>query len=392
MPAEMFPTLLAVSTAAPGAPIAQTDIWDEFYAAVFAGVPNARRLFVEANTVERRHLNWDPRTAFRDGFPPVGPRVEAWEQCALDLGRRTLPAVLAGRDRSKVGTFVMVSSTGYVCPGPDSQLVAELGLRPDVRRVFVGHMGCYAALVGLRAALDALAARPDELVLLTCVEVTSAHLRGEATREQAVVHGLFGDACASVLLGAVPGHTGPEAGPTPAPIAAAVPAGPITPGGPVDGPDSGAVAVAIGARVLATRTEVVPDTAEHMSIRIHEEGFRLRLSPAIPSLIRAGTPGFVDRLLAGTGLSPGDIRHWVLHPGGPRIIDAVGDAFGLTDAQLRPSRETLRDYGNCSSVTVLLALRRLMSGEAGEPPSAGDNAILIAFGPGLTTEAALVRF
>ncbi|MBL7488347.1 type III polyketide synthase [Frankia sp. AgW1.1] len=386
MPAEMFPALLAVSTAAPGAPIAQTDIWDEFYAAVFADVPNARRLFVEANTVERRHLNWDPRTAFRDGVPPVGPRVEAWEQCALDLGRRTLPAVLAGRDRSKVGTFVMVTSTGYACPGPDSQLVAELGLRPDVRRVFVGHMGCYAALVGLRAALDALAARPDEQVLLTCVEVTSAHLRGEATREQAVDHGLFGDACASVLLGAVQGDTGPVAGPTPVPTAAAGPAG------PADGPDLGGVAVAIGARVLATRTEVVPDTAEHMSIRIHEEGFRLRLSPAIPSLIRASTPGFVDRLLAGTGLTPGDIRHWVLHPGGPRIIDAVGDAFGLTDAQLRPSRETLRDYGNCSSVTVLLALRRLMSGDAGQRPAPGDYALLMAFGPGLTTEAALVRF
>lgn len=309
MPAEMLPALLAVSAAAPGAPIAQTDIWDDFYASVFAAVPHARRLFVEANTVERRHLNWDPRTAFADGFPPVGPRVDAWERCALDLGRRTLPAVLAGQDRARVGTFIMVSSTGYACPGPDSRLVAELGLRPDVRRVFIGHMGCYAALVGLRAAADALAARPDELVLLTCVEVTSAHLRAEASREQAVVHGLFGDACASVLLGAVPGDLGPAA--------AQIDPMEDGPARPADGPDAGDVSVPVGARVLATRTEVAPGTAEHMSIRIHEDGFRLRLSPAIPSLVRAGTPGFVDRLLAGTGVGLGDIRHWVLHPGGP---------------------------------------------------------------------------
>lgn len=379
----MFPEMLAVSTAAPGAPLAQTDIWDTFYASVFADIPNARRLFVEANTVERRHLNWDPRTAFRDGFPPVGPRVDAWERCALDLGRRTLPAVLAGQDRARVGTFIMVSSTGYACPGPDSQLVAELGLRPDVRRVFVGHMGCYAALVGLRAALDALAARPDELVLLTCVEVTSAHLRAEATREQAVVHGLFGDACASVLLGAGADRAGdapdrPAALPGDAAVA--------------DDGAPGDEAVPVGARLLATRTEVTPGTAEHMSIRIHEDAFHLALSPAIPALVRAGTPGFVDRLLAGTGLGVEDIRHWVLHPGGPRIVDAVGDAFGLSEAQLRPSRETLRDYGNCSSVTVLLALRRLMSGSAGERPAPGDHGLLLAFGPGLTTEAALVRF
>jgi predicted naringenin-chalcone synthase len=386
----MFPEMLAVSTAAPGAPLAQTDIWDTFYASVFADVPHARRLFVEANTVERRHLNWDPRTAFRDGFPPVGPRVDAWERCALDLGRRTLPAVLAGRDRTRVGTFIMVSSTGYACPGPDSQLVAELGLRPDVRRVFVGHMGCYAALVGVRAALDALAARPDELVLLTCVEVTSAHLRAEATREQAVVHGLFGDACASVLLGARAGADGVSGDPG----RPAVPpgSGSAPPGDGSEERVRGDEAVPIGARVLATRTEVTPGTAEHMSIRIHEDAFHLALSPAIPALVRAGTPGFVDRLLAGTGLGAEDILHWVLHPGGPRIVDAVGDAFGLSDAQLRPSRETLRDYGNCSSVTVLLALRRLMSGSAGERPAPGDYGVLLAFGPGLTTEAALVRF
>ncbi|ONH29509.1 stilbene synthase [Pseudofrankia asymbiotica] len=330
--------MLAVSAAAPGEPIAQTDIWDDFYAAVFDGVPDAHRLFVEANTVARRHLNWDPRTAFRDGFPAVGARVDAWERCAVELGRRTLPAVLAGQDRSKVGTFVMVSTTGYACPGPDSQLVAELGLRQDVRRVSVGHMGCYAALVGLRAAIDALTARPDELVLLTCVEVISAHFRSEPTREQAVTHGLFGDACASVLLGAVPDGDDLPAAPT-CPANPAGAAGdpvaardPVATSVPAAAGDPGDAAVSVGARVLATRTEVAPGTAEHMSIRVHEDGFHLRLSPAIPSLLRESTPGFVDRLLAGTGLGVGDIRHWVMHPGGPKIVDKVGAVFGLSEA------------------------------------------------------------
>jgi predicted naringenin-chalcone synthase len=377
--------MLSVSAAAPGAPIPQADVWDGFYAQVFEAVPDARRLFVEANTVVRRHLNWDPRTAFQHGFPPVGARVDAWERCAVELGRRTLPAVLAGQDRSKVGTFIMVSTTGYACPGPDSQLVAELGLRQDVRRVFVGHMGCYAALVGLRAAIDALAARPDELVLLTCVEITSAHFRAEATREQAVVHGVFGDACASVLLGAVPDGRDLSAPPGVPPSAA-------DPGVPPFSADPGDAAVAVGARVVATRTEVSPGTADQMTIRVREDGFHLRLSPAIPSLLRESAPGFVDRLLAGTGVEVGDIRHWVMHPGGPRIVDKVGAAFGLSDQQLRPSRQALRDYGNCSSATVLLALRQLLTGNVHERPAPGDHAILIAFGPGLTTEAALLRF
>jgi len=391
MPVGTSPAILAVSTAEPGPPLSQTDIWDGFYAAVFAGVPDARRLFVEANTVERRHLYWDPRTAFRDGFPQVGPRVDAWERCAVELGRRTLSAVLAGRDGAKVGTFIMVSTTGYACPGPDSRLVAELGLRQDVRRVFVGHMGCYAALVGLRAAIDALAARPDELVLLTCVEVTSAHLRGEATREQAVVHGLFGDACASLLLGTVSAEAG-NSTIRPADAMLAFATVPVDARVPADTAVPVDAAVPVGARVLRTRTEVVPDTAEHMSIRVREDGFHLGLSPAVPAALRESAPGFVDRLLAGTGLGVDDIRHWVMHPGGPRIVDKVGAAFGLSDAQLRPSRETLRDYGNCSSVTVLLALRRLLAATGPNRPRPGDHAIMIVFGPGLTTEAALLRF
>jgi alkylresorcinol/alkylpyrone synthase len=360
------PVLLAISSAAPDLTITQTEVYDGFYRQLYHEIPEAYRLFVESPGVRRRHFQWDPRRAYVDGFPPTGARLDAWERGALKLGRRTVPAVLAGTDPARVGTFIMASTTGYTCPGPETRLAEECGLPRGLRRVFIGHMGCYAALTALRTAVDALAARPDELVLVNCTELTSLHCRPDATAEQVIVHGLFGDASATLLLGT--GATGDPAG---APAA--------QPGG----------AVRVGATIIATSAETHFGTSEHMTIRVREDGFRLSLSPAIPSLLGTTTPPFVERLLAGTGLAVGDIRHWAIHPGGPRIVDKVGAALRLSDSQLRPSREVLCDYGNCSSATVLLVLERLIILDRPKP---GEHAVVIAFGPGLTTEAALLRF
>ncbi len=362
----MQPVLFTVSSAAPATVIPQNEVWDDFFSHIYSGLPDARRLFVDASRVERRHFTWDPRLAYRNGFPALGDRMDAWEREALDLGRRTIPAALGEVDPARVGTVIMASTTGYTCPGPETQLAQELSLRPDVRRIFIGHMGCFAALVALRAALDALAARPDELVLLTCTELTSLHHRPDATIEQAVVHGLFGDASATVLVGT-----------------AATLDSPATPAGATS------AATPLGATVVATRSEITPGTTDHMAIRFRGAGLHLSLSPKIPALLAGTTPPFVEKLLADAGLTVADVPHWAVHPGGPRIVDQVGAALGLSDDQLRPAREILRDYGNCSSATVLLVLERLVTRSRPRP---GEHAVMIAFGPGLTTEAALLRF
>jgi len=359
--------VLALGSAAPAARIDQTDVFDGFYAQLYRDVPDARRLFVEATRVRRRFFTWDPRVDLAAGFPALGARVDAWERETLALGRRSLAAVLDGVDPARVGTFIMVSTTGYACPGPQAALAQQLGLRPETRRTFIGHMGCYAALTGLRTALDAIAARPGELVLLCCVELTSLHVRGEASAEQAIVHGLFGDACAAMLLGAAAGSVTPAT------------AGPATATAPVPGAPA----------VLSTLARTFPGTAEAMTIRVREDGFRLRLSPEIPSMLAATTPAFLTDLLAPRGLDAADVRHWAIHPGGPRIVDKVGDALGLSAEQRAASLGVLADYGNCSSATVLLVLERVLRESR---PAPGEYGVMIAFGPGLTTEAALLRF
>ncbi|MFF4775735.1 type III polyketide synthase [Microtetraspora fusca] len=343
--------VLAVRPAAAGPPVSQDELFASFYKGLYAEVADAERLFT-GTQVRQRRLAWTPETDYAAGYPGMAARIDAWERHALAMGRASVGAALEGVDRDDVGTYVFVSCTGYAGPTPDMVLADEFKLRPDLRRTFVGHMGCYAGFTGLKVALDALAARPGELAMVTCAEVCSVHLRPEATREQVVVNGLFGDAAATILLAAA-----------------------------ADGED--------GPVVLATHTETHGATASAMTWRMTDDAFRMTLSPYVPLYLSESVGPFVARLLEPYGLRVGDVAHWGIHPGGPKIVDFVGDRLGLPETALRPSLEILRSWGNCSSPTILLILDHILRDVR---PAPGEYGVFMAFGPGLTLESALVRF
>jgi predicted naringenin-chalcone synthase len=114
----------------------------------------------------------------------------------------------------------------------------------------------------------------------------------------------------------------------------------------------------------------------------------MALSPRVPKVLEKHVAGVVEELLAPQGLTPADVRGWAVHPGGPRIIDVVCERMGLVEEDLAETASVLRDHGNCSSATVLMVLDRI---RAGRGLADGDPVILMAFGPGLTLYAALLR-
>jgi predicted naringenin-chalcone synthase len=233
-------------------------------------------------------------------------------------------------------------------------LAKEFGLSRTLRRTFVGHMGCYAAFNALKVGLDAVTARPDELALVSCCEICSLHLRPEMTKEQVVVHGLFADASATVLLG----------------------------------PDDGN-----GPALLRTHTETHYATSHAMTWTVQDDAFRMTLSPYVPLILAEAVEPFVAELLAPLGLTREDVTHWGIHPGGPKIIDFVGERLSLEDDQLAASRHILARRGNCSSSTILLILQQLLAGAPDQRAvQPGEFGVLMAFGPGLTMESAVVRF
>jgi len=344
------PTLLAIGSAFPSLPLTQEEVYEGLFKQWYASLPNAERI-IRQTRVRRRFFAWDPREVFSGGPVSTGQRMEAFERTVLEVGGRSVSGVLEQVDRKRIGSFAMASCSGYVGPGPDYFLARQQGLGSSVRRTFVGHMGCFAAFNVLKVAMDSLAARPEEHVLVNCSEFSSLHYRPEVDPEQVVIHGLFGDASASAVLGSAP-----------------------------DGE---------GVQFLRTHTEQLWDTHELMTWHVRDDGFHMRLSPFVPFVIAEHIDAYLEKLLGPAGLKPSDVKHWLIHPGGPKIIEMLARKLELKEEQLRATWHVLSEYGNCSSATVLLVLEELLKTDK---PQRGEYGVMLAFGPGLTAEGLLLRF
>jgi predicted naringenin-chalcone synthase len=137
--------------------------------------------------------------------------------------------------------------------------------------------------------------------------------------------------------------------------------------------------------VAAAHTVLIPGTADEMRWTVGDHGFEMTLGARVPDILRDAVGPWVTGALAGHGLAVADIGGWAIHPGGPRVLDAVADALALPAGSDAHSRAVLREHGNMSSATLLFILRRMH--EAGVPrPWVG-----LAFGPGLVGEMLLVR-
>jgi len=326
----------------------QREAWDGFFAEHYGHRKKARALWLRCG-VETRHGVVDPEVEDVRWWS-TGQRMERFAREALPLGAEAIEASLrdAGLDARDVDHLAVVTCTGYGTPGLDIRLAAELGMRPDVERTHIGHMGCYAALPGLAAVSNAAVARGQVSVLL-CIELPSLHLQPPTDDpQQLVAHALFSDAAVAVSVV----------------------------------PDAGALEIVD----VAARTDT--STADYMTWDITDLGFRMGLSPRVPEVLHRHVEPLVDDLLGRHGLVRSDVAGWAIHPGGPRILEVAAERLGLERDQLDASRAVLRDHGNCSSATVLLVLDEL---RRTTPPPAGAYVVAMAFGPGLTLYATLLR-
>jgi predicted naringenin-chalcone synthase len=341
------PVIAGIGVALPPA-ARQDELWDRFFVRHYAGPARALAPRVFANSgVRTRQAAINPLLEDVSGWS-TDRRMRRYLTEALPLGKEAVDRALsaAGVRADEIGLFVVCSCTGYVTPGLDILLARDLSMAADTQRLFVGHMGCYAALPGLGTANDFVAARGRPALLL-CAELTSLHVQPPtADTQQIVAHALFSDAAAAVVLV----------------------------------PDSGQ---GYATRDVLATTDT--STADHMTWDVTDLGFRMGLSPRVPQVLAAHVRSLVDRLLDRHGLDRADVDGWAVHPGGPRVLTVVQRELELPPDALAASRAVLARHGNCSSPTVLLILDELS--RRPDPP---ERVVTLAFGPGLTLYAALL--
>ena len=282
-------------------------------------------------------------------------RNDAWIGAAVELGNRALEQALLRADLRPrdLHHLYFVTVTGLSTPSVDARLVNRMGLRDDLKRVPIFGLGCVAGAAGLARASDAVRAFPGQVAAILAIELCSLTLqREDLSIANIIASGLFGDGAAAALVG---GAERPGRGP----------------------------------RILATRSIFYPDTERVMGWDVVDSGFKVVLSPQVPQLVRERVRSDVDRFLGAHGLSRADVRHWICHTGGPRVLEAFEEALELPREALRRTWSSLQEVGNLSSASVLFVLRDLLDSGEARPDELG---VLIALGPGFCSELVLLRW
>ena len=303
--------------------------------------------------VDTRHLAL-PIEAYYD-LKTWGKANNHWIEVAQDIGQKALCCALAraGFAASDLGALFFVSITGISSPSIDARLINRMGLPLNIKRIPIFGLGCVGGAAAISRAADYVRAYPREVAAVVAVELCSLTLQQEDVSIANVISSaLFGDGAAAVLVaGADRGSGGPQ--------------------------------------ILANRSVFYPHSEHVMGWDISEKGFRIVLSREVPEVVEEHLAADVDAFLGDRGLSRSDIGAWVLHTGGPRVLEATAAALELEEGALSASWDCLRRTGNLSSASVLVVLEEFMMRRR---PPAGTYGLLAAMGPGFCSEFVLLRW
>ena len=351
-----MPTIQAVTTALPPHVFPQELVREmarNHFAAAFPQIDRYLPVFAHAQ-IDQRHFAAPPEWFLEPhSFEECNQHfVRVAMELSEEVGRRCLAQ--AGLTAQQIDHVIVVSTTGLAAPSLDARLINRLEMGPHTRRTPIWGLGCAGGIGGLARAYEYARAYPEQRVLLVCVEICSTTFQwADLTTRNLIATSLFADGASAVV---VAGDQAPPAG------------------GSLE--------------ILGTQSTLWSDTLEVMGWDMVNSGFRVVFSPRIPGIVQLLMRDNIAELLAPHGLGLDDIDHWVLHPGGAKVISAYESALGIDPERLTHTREVLRSSGNMSSATVFFVLERFLRAGAIRP---GEYGVLAVLGPGFSCELALVR-
>ena len=296
---------------------------------------------------------FNPPTSSGDQGPSTADRMQAYESRAYALVEQAVTQCLLKDPTDAYQSLehvVSCSCTGFSSPGIDIRLIRELSLPTTITRTHVGFMGCHGLLNALRVSAALGHAQPTK-ILCFAVELCSLHYQYSETPDQMVANTLFADGAAALLLESVPNANAKEE----------------------------------RWQLVAQKSNLFEGTDEEITWKIGDHGFVMHLSREVAIHLETHLKSYVDSALESCGYSRSDVRHWAIHPGGPRILDAVASALSLDDEDLAVSRSVLKNYGNMSSPTIAFILATIFEETTSGP------VVALAFGPGITCELAIFQ-
>lgn len=345
------PRVLSVATAVPPHRIEQAEVKD-FARSMFGQAHrDIERLLPVFDSVNVDGRNFCVPVEWFAGRHTFEEKNDLYLEWALELSAKASRRALdrAGVEASDVGALYFVSTTGLATPSLDAKLLFELGVpsRHTRREMLFGH-GCAAGAGGLARAADRARHHPEKPVLLVAVELCGLTFQhGDTSKANLISTGLFSDGAAAVVVG-----TGGE-----------------------------------GPALIGEDCVTWPGTEDVMGWHFTGDGFKVILSRSVPNVVREHFRESLEDACRHVGLDFGDLKHFILHPGGAKVLDAFEEALELGPDDVTLSRQVLRDHGNMSAATVLFVLERFLTGGY----EAGDLGVISAMGPGFSAEHVFFR-
>ncbi len=345
-----MPRILAVGTALPPYKVAQ-DAVRHLIGAIFKNT--SRDLERLLNVFDNGHVKTRYLSAPLEWYYDLkswSERNQIYIEQAQEMSERAAKIALekAGIGAAQIDAILFVSSTGLATPSLDSWLIKRLGISRHAMRLPIWGLGCAGGAAGLNRAAEYIRAYPNSTVLLVAVECSSLTFQAnDPSRANLISTSLFADGAAAVVLSDQP----------------------------------------VGLEILGGSSTLWDDTEEVMGWEVVDTGLKVLLSKSVPLVVEKHIRTDVTRCLGLLGLSLPEIRHYITHPGGEKVMQAFAQALEIPASQLEDSRSILENHGNMSSPTVLFILERFMQRTI---PS-GEPALLTAMGPGFSAEHVVVR-
>lgn len=314
----------------------------------------------QATGVQYRNLSL-PIDSY-EGLLGFGATNNEFIRVGMDLGEKAIAGALAKAniEASAVDLIIFTSVTGIAVPSIDSRLISRLNFRSNIKRLPIFGLGCIAGATGIARVHDYLLGNPDGVAVLLSIELCSLTVqRDDLSMANIVASGLFGDGAAAVVMFGLNraeslGLTAPQ--------------------------------------VVTSESRVYEESERAIGWDIKETGFHIVLSEKVPALVEERIDGDVTEFLSKNNLQKSDVTHWILHPGGPKVITSVANALGLTDEQLALTWKSLANQGNLSSASILHLLQEVFYETEDLRPLEDSIGLVISMGPGFAVELVLVRW
>lgn len=345
--------IISIATSVPQHKVLQTDVRDlvqNLFSGEYKGLERLLPVF-ENTQIESRYFS-KPLDWFAHQQSFVESSAAFVETAQILITESAEQAIKSARiNRSDIAMVIAVSTTGISTPSLDAKLIQALHLPNTTKRVPIWGLGCAGGVAGLARASELVRTLPvGKYALMVGVELCSLTFqRNDISKSNIIASSLFADGAAAVIL---------------------------------ENKDNSE-----NLSILASHSYLFDDSEDIMGWDIIETGLKVRFSRDIPTLIRSNLPTLLDEACTAWAIERSEIKHYVVHAGGAKVLQAYSDSLHLAQEQLQTAHSVLRNHGNMSSVSVLFALKVFLA----STPKSNDLGVMMALGPGFSAEFVLFR-